>query len=281
MEGKTQRADRGRLSAPRPRAVTTRNSSPSKAEEPPTPQHPDAKPSIPVQVKPAQQEAKAAKVEPPMAADVEEPETPAASSAWSEFSRGDPKSPKIAVTFDAGWENRPGAKILDVLAKHHVHSTFFLTGRWAEKNPDLTKRIFAEGHEIGNHTWSHKRLTKLSAAQIAEDADKTEQLIVKLTGKSTKPLLRVPYGTRDKRVVSILAKLGYRSIYWDEDCWDSVKPNVTSAEIEARVIAKTRNGSVILMHIGSEATANALDSIIEKLETAGFQPVTVGELLNS
>ena len=200
---------------------------------------------------------------------------------WAEFSRGDPNSPKIALTFDAGWENKPGTKILDVLAKHHLHSTFFLTGKWVEKNPDLTRRIAAEGHEIGNHTWSHRRLTKLSTGEITEEADKTEQLIVKITGKSTKPLLRVPYGSRDKRVLAVLAKLGYRSIYWDEDCWDSVKPNVTSAEIEERVLAKTRNGSVVLMHIGSEATANGLDSILEKLQAAGFQPMTVGELLNN
>lgn len=201
------------------------------------------------------------------------------STDWTEFSRGNPNSPKIALTFDAGWENKPGTKILEILAKRHVRSTFFLTGKWVEKNPDLTRRIFDEGHEIGNHTWSHKRLTKLSAGEITEEVEKTEQLIVKLTGKSTKPLLRAPYGNRDKRVLSTLRKLGYRSIYWDEDCWDSVKPNVTSAEIEQRVITKTRNGSVVLMHVGSEATANALDSILQKLQAAGFQPVTVGELL--
>lgn len=267
-----------RQSVPRPpskaRNSAPKRSEPTRSEEPP-PQEARVKPSLPT--KPPLPEVQA---KPVAADDVEQPKTPT-SSAWSEFSRGDPNSPKIAITFDAGWENKPGLKILGVLAKHSVHSTFFLTGKWVEKNPDLTRRIIAEGHEIGNHTWSHKRLTKLTAAEIAEEADKTEQLIVKLTGKSTKPLLRTPYGNRDKRVLSILAKLGYRSIYWDEDCWDSVKPNVTSAEIEQRVLVKTRKGSIVLMHIGSEATADALDSILQKLQAAGFQPVTVGELLNS
>ena len=263
MESSRQSEPRARATAPETEAPTARKA--TKTSEPPPKDTEPLKPK-PISTKPDESPKE---------------ESPAPTDDWTEFSRGNPESPRIALTFDAGWENKPGDKILDVLAKHHVRSTFFLTGRWVEKNPDLTRRISSEGHEIGNHTWSHKRLTKLSAAQITEETDKAEKIIVNLTSKSTKPLLRVPYGERDKRVLSTLAKLGYRSIYWDEDCWDSVKPNVTPAEIEARVTAKTRNGSVVLMHIGSEATANALDSILEKLQAAGFQPVTVGELLNN
>jgi len=245
----------------------------TKPEKEPSPQRAIEKPNPPT--KPPEAEAQAKSV---AKDDVELPPAPT-SGDWSEFSRGNPNSPKIALTFDAGWEYKPGIEILDVLAKHRIHCTFFLTGRWADKNQNLTKRIHAEGHEIGNHTWFHKRLTKLTASEIEAEADKTEQLIIKLTGKSTKPLLRVPYGARDKRVLSILAKLGYRSIYWDEDCMDSVKPNITASDIEKRVMSKTRNGSVVLMHIGSQATADALDSLLQKLLAAGFQPVTVGELL--
>lgn len=199
--------------------------------------------------------------------------------SWSEFSRGNPNSPKIALTFDAGWENKPGEKILDTLAEHGVQCTFFLTGKWVEKNQELTRRIADSGHEIGNHTYSHKSLTNLSAGQIADEAEKTEQLIVKITGRSTKPLLRVPYGSRDKRVLAALQKLGYRSIYWDMDCHDSVKPGITASQIEQRVLAKVRKGSVVLMHIGSSPTADCLDSLLTKLKEAGYQPVTVSELM--
>ena len=274
MESRPSQQSAPALKPSRPKNVATQRSEPPKPEEP-SPKEASRKPDPPVTA--PHPKAKPATV---ATDDAEQPAHPV-SNAWAEFSRGNPDSPKIALTFDAGWENRPGPKILDVLAKHNIHSTFFLTGMWVEKNQNLTRRIIAEGHEIGNHTWSHKRLTKLSASEIEAEADKAEQLIIKITGRSAKPLLRIPYGERDKRVLSVLAKLGYRSIYWDEDCLDSVKPNVTSDEIEERVMRKTRNGSVVLMHIGSDATANALDSILQKLQVAGFQPVTVGELLNN
>ena len=202
------------------------------------------------------------------------------SRARNEVSRGSEDSPKIALTFDAGWEYKPGGRILDVLAKHNVRATFFLTGRWVEKNPDLARRIAAEGHRIGNHTYSHRSLTKLSSAEIAEEAKKTEQLVLELTGRSTKPLLRVPYGARNKRVLSVLEELGYCSIYWDVDSRDAYKANITPAEIEQRVLSKVRNGSIVLMHIGSKATADALDSLLQKLVDAGYQPVTVSETLS-
>lgn len=196
-----------------------------------------------------------------------------------EFARGDVSGPRIALTFDAGSGAAPASDILDTLAKHGIHATFFLTGKWVEKNPDLTRRIVAEGHSIGNHTFSHRRLTDLSSGEIIDEIERTEQLIMQLTGKSTKPLLRVPYGARDKRVLSVLEGLGYTSIYWDLDSWDSVKAGITSGEIEQRVLGRVRNGSVILMHCGSRPTADALDSILQKLEAAGYQPVTIGELM--
>lgn len=198
---------------------------------------------------------------------------------FAEAARGNTKSKKIALTFDAGADSSPTGEILDALAKHHVHATFFLTGRWITKNPDLVRRIAADGHEIGNHTYSHKRLTGLDAAQIADEVEKTDRLVVELTGKSTKPLLRVPYGSRDDRVLQELKNLGYRSVYWDVDCWDSVRPDYTPADIEKRVLGLMENGSIVLMHCGSKASASALDALLEKLSAEGYQQVTVSELL--
>lgn len=197
----------------------------------------------------------------------------------NEFSRGSDNSPKIALTFDAGASSTPTPKILDVLAKHNLHATFFLTGKWLRQNPELGRRIVEEGHEVGNHTYSHKRLTTLSEGDIAKEVGRTEELVLETTGRSAKPLLRVPYGDRDERVLSTLAELGYYSIYWDLDSWDSVKANITSDEIKQRVIGKTRNGSIILMHCGSAATADALDSMLQKLLNAGYEPVSVSELM--
>jgi peptidoglycan/xylan/chitin deacetylase (PgdA/CDA1 family) len=211
----------------------------------------------------------------------EPPPTPQTAVVGGEVSRGDPNSRRIALTFDAGWEFKPVDDILEALARHNVRATFFLTGRWVEKNPELTRRIAAEGHEIGNHTYSHRRLTELSDGEIAKEAERTEQLVLKTAGLSTEPLLRVPYGDRNKRVLSVLKEQGYQSIFWDVDSWDGYKKGITSAEIERRVLTKTRNGSIVLMHCGSQATADALDSILQKLTDAGYEPVTVSELLGA
>jgi peptidoglycan/xylan/chitin deacetylase (PgdA/CDA1 family) len=196
-----------------------------------------------------------------------------------EISHGDRTSTKIAVTFDAGGDAQPLEKILETLAKHKVHCTFFLTGQWIKRNPLLVKKIALEGHEIGNHTYSHKRLSELSDSEIVDEIAKTEQLVLELTGRSTKPLLRVPYGARDKRVLDIISQEGYYSVYWDIDSWDSVKKDITSKEIMQRILSKVQNGSIILMHCGSRASAEALDPLLTDLLNSGYQPVTVSELL--
>lgn len=201
--------------------------------------------------------------------------------SWAEVTRGSEYSPKIALTFDAGWESKPTTPILDALARHGIRCTFFLRGRWIENNKDLTRRIAAEGHEIGNHTYSHRRLTNLSRTEIVREAQKVEELVLELTGRSTKPLLRVPYGARDRRVLGVLKQEGYRSIYWHVDSWDGFKRGITAAEVAKRVLDRVENGSIVLMHCGSKATADALDDLIDKLISAGYQPVTVGELLES
>ncbi|MCX6375351.1 MAG: polysaccharide deacetylase family protein [Armatimonadetes bacterium] len=201
------------------------------------------------------------------------------SGRFGEVGRGNPESRKIALTFDAGADSAPASEILDTLAKYKLHATFFLTGKWVEKNPELTRRIAAEGHEIGNHTYSHRRLTEMSPEEMADEVEKTDQLVVKLTGRSTKPLLRVPMGSRDDQVLETLRNLGYRSIYWDIDSWDAVgRKHMTSAGIEERVLGMMRNGSIVLMHCGSKPTADALDSMLQKLIAEGYQQVKVSEL---
>lgn len=195
-----------------------------------------------------------------------------------EFSRGNPAEKRIAITFDAGASAKPAAQILKVLAKHNIKCTFFLTGKWMEQNKSMTRQIVDAGHEIGNHSYSHRRFTDLSDAEIANDIDKTNRVAIELTDQNTKPLFRCPFGARDKRVLKALADQGYKSVYWDIDSWDSVKKDITSKQIEDRVLEKVRNGSVILMHCGSQPTADALDSLLTKLEASGYEPVTISQL---
>ncbi len=245
----------------------------------PTPSKPEdsAKPNLPNSERSAENHAKeSAKPAEQIAKPTHRIST---SDQWNEISHGSRAKPLIALTFDAGADSSPTTDILNTLAKYNLHCTFFLTGKWIERNPELTRRIAAEGHEIGNHTYSHRRLPQLYEGEIISELARTDDLVVRLTGRSTKPLARVPYGSRDKRVLRILAENGYRSIFWDVDSWDAFKAGITADEIRQRVISHVSNGSIILMHCGSKATANALDSMIEKLRESGYQIVTVSELI--
>ncbi|MHB0912102.1 MAG: polysaccharide deacetylase family protein [Armatimonadota bacterium] len=246
----------------------------------------DHKPPKEVVLPPRRVEQPAPRPEPRPAPSAQKPaEKPASpqpsqpSEPGKEYSRGSAESREVALTFDAGASAAPTPEILETLARHGSHATFFLTGRWMEQNPKLARRIVAEGHEIGNHTFSHRRLTSLNAGEIADEVNRTEALALELTGKSTKPLVRVPYGARDARVLALLGDLGYTSIYWDLDSWDSVREGITSLEITDRVTGKIRSGSIVLLHCGSQASADALNGVLDQLESEGYRQVTVSELL--
>ncbi len=185
---------------------------------------------------------------------------------------------KIAITLDAGASPVPTPSILATLKAAGVHVTFFLTGKWCEQNPELVKEIVADGHEIGNHTYSHPDLRKVSDDAIREQLAKTDSLIVNLTGRSTKPYFRPPFGGRDKRVLSIAAEEGYTGVYWSLDSLDAFKKGITGQEIESRVLSRAQGGDIILMHCGSAPTATVLPEVIAKLKQRGFEIVTISEL---
>lgn len=231
--------------------------------------------------KPADQPQQAAEPSDPPAPEPAARPVPMPRDVPGEVSHGSTGSPRIALTFDAGADSRPTDKILKALAAHGVHATFFLTGKWIEKNPAICRRIVAEGHEIGNHSYSHRSFTQLSDSEIGTELERTEELAVKVTGASTKPLWRPPYGARDKRVLRTVGGYGYRSVYWHVDCWDSVKKGITPDQITSRVLSRVGNGSIVLMHCGSQATADALDGLLSRLKARGYQQVTVGTLVGS
>ena len=187
-------------------------------------------------------------------------------------------STRIALTFDAGASPAPTPSILKALRDNGLHVTFFLTGKWCEANPELVKQIAAEGHEIGNHTYSHPDLRKLSDDEIIEQLSKTEDLVKNLTGQSTKPYFRPPYGGRDKQVLSVAGREGYTSVYWSLDCLDAYQKGITAEQIETRVLDRIQGGDIVLMHCGSAATAAALPDLIAKLKERGFVIVKVSEL---
>jgi delta-lactam-biosynthetic de-N-acetylase len=196
-----------------------------------------------------------------------------------EIYRGPMDAKKIALTFDAGAASESTPRILDVLKQENVKATFFLTGKWVNDNPRLTKRIAGDGHIIGNHTYSHPDLAKMTDKQISDQLQSTDDLINQTVGFSSKPLFRFPYGSRDTRVLNAVAKAGYRSIYWTTDSLDW-KPDMTPEKVKERVLGSLGNGAIILVHCGSEKTAEILPDLIRQIKGRGYSLATIPELLN-
>ena len=196
----------------------------------------------------------------------------------AEIALGTTSRPRIALTFDAAGPSEPTARILDILAKHHVHSTFFITGDWANLNPDLVRRIHNGGHEIGNHTMSHPDLRTLSDQGICTELNQAEQVISSFTGVTTRPYYRPPYGGRDNRVRTLAAQIGYRTVYWTIDTLDW-QTTATPDSITKTVMGNIKYGAIILMHAGSQVESDTLDGLMTKIEQMGYQMVTVTQVL--
>jgi peptidoglycan/xylan/chitin deacetylase (PgdA/CDA1 family) len=196
----------------------------------------------------------------------------------AEIALGTTSRPRIALTFDAGGPSEPTARILDILAKHHVHSTFFITGDWANLNPDLVRRIHNEGHEIGNHTMHHPDLRTVADQGVCTELNQAEQVISSLTGVTTRPYYRPPYGGRDNRVRTLSAQIGYRTVYWTIDTLDW-QTTATPDSITKIVMTNIKNGAIILMHAGSQVESETLDGLMTKIEQMGYQMVTVTQVL--
>jgi peptidoglycan/xylan/chitin deacetylase (PgdA/CDA1 family) len=185
--------------------------------------------------------------------------------------------PYIAMTFDDGPHATNTAKLLDMAAKRHIKLTFFVLGECIERNPTVLQREVAEGHEIGNHSWSHPNLAKLSDEAVRSQLQRTEDIIVKTTG--VKPtLMRPPYGELTKRQRSLVNHdFGYKVILWDVDPLDWKRPG--PSVVASRIIAGTHSGSIILSHDIHPPTIEAMPQVFDALLAKGFKFVTVSELL--
>ncbi|GIW04155.1 MAG: hypothetical protein KatS3mg059_0775 [Thermomicrobiales bacterium] len=206
------------------------------------------------------------------------------------YDRGTSGRPEVALTFDAGADRGHAEEILDILKQYGVKASFGVTGHWAEENPDLVKRMVAEGHMVFNHTWSHRSFTGASTAgwdvgvltreERQQELKDTERLIRKLTkGYVTAPYFRPPYGDLDDSVLADLADAGYYiTVMWTCDTlgWNGA----TVDEILDRCAANAEAGDIILLHVGSDTLdAAALPQMIEMIQEKGLELVTVEELL--
>jgi len=197
--------------------------------------------------------------------------------------RGRADKPWVALTLDAGADAAPVPAMLKTLRDRGVTITFFLTGKWIKDNPDLTRQIVADGHEIANHTFTHPDLRNLSDAAILKELGDTEALLEQTTGASSRPFFRPPYGAYDKRVLRLAVGQGYLPIYWTLDSLDSVGEPKTPDFLFERVTAKLSGdklrGAIILAHCGSQPTADALPRILDRFAEMGFEVKKVSEVL--
>jgi peptidoglycan-N-acetylglucosamine deacetylase len=193
------------------------------------------------------------------------------------FSEVNVDGPYIAMTFDDGPHATNTPKLLEMAAERHIKLTFFVIGECVAQNPDVLRREVAEGHEIGNHSWSHPNLAKLSDEGLRTQLRRTEDIIVKTAGIKPK-LMRPPYGELTKRQrILVNHEFGYKVILWDVDPLDWKRPG--SDIVAQRIIAGARPGSIILSHDIHPPTIAAMPQVFDALLAKGFKFVTVSELL--
>ena len=192
---------------------------------------------------------------------------------------GSGESPKIALTFDDGPHPRQTDRILDLLAEYNIHATFFVIGQNAVYYPEPLKRAVSLGHEIGNHTFRHEGISKMSAPMLEKELADTEKVILDLTGVKVS-LFRPPEGACSEAVLVAARHAEYPVILWTVDTrdWDLASTDKIVSTVESKV----RGGSIVLFHDYTARTAHTLDALkilIPKLLDEGYEFVTVSELL--
>ncbi|MBW5445704.1 polysaccharide deacetylase family protein [Cohnella sp. CFH 77786] len=195
------------------------------------------------------------------------------------------KSKVVALTFDDGPDGKYTPQVLDILKKYNVKATFFVVGKQVEKYPDVTLRIVREGHDIGNHSWSHQDLTKLTGQALDDEIDRTQEAVAQAAGGYTPDLVRAPYGAISDSLLDYLHDRKFHHVYWSVDPRDWAGTPV--AAMRENIRKHVRPGSVILLHSfggrkhAIEHTVELLPQIIEDLRKAGYEFATVDEMIDA
>jgi peptidoglycan/xylan/chitin deacetylase (PgdA/CDA1 family) len=183
----------------------------------------------------------------------------------------------VALTFDDGPHPEHTPRLLDILGEHNVRATFYLIGRNVAAWPDVARRIVAEGHDVGNHSWSHPHLATRPFATVLSEIDRTTKVIEDITGRSP-TTFRPPYGsftvTQSRR---LFAERGLATVLWSVDPHDWRRPG--PEEVTRRILRHTRAGSIILTHDIHWGTVTAMPATIAGLEARGLSPDLLAPLL--
>ncbi|MFZ3591411.1 delta-lactam-biosynthetic de-N-acetylase [Bacillus sp. DJP31] len=193
---------------------------------------------------------------------------------------GDPSKKEIYLTFDNGYENGYTSPILDVLKKKKVPATFFVTGHYLKSQPDLIKRMDAEGHIIGNHSWHHPDLTKVSDVRLKNELELVREEFEKLTGKKGMQYLRAPRGIFSERTLALSGQLGYTNIFWSLAFVDwKIDQQQGWMHSYNQVMKQIHPGSILLMHTVSKDNSIAMEKIITDLQAQGYVFKSLDDLM--
>ena len=193
---------------------------------------------------------------------------------------GDPAKKVLYLTFDAGYENGCTAKILDILKKHNVPAAFFLVGNYMQTHPDLVKRMADEGHTVGNHTMHHPDMSKISTEEaFRAELEGVETLYKEITGAEMPKFYRPPQGVYSQKNLEMAQKMGYKTVFWSlayVDWNNDAQPTKDFAF--KKLLPRTHNGAVVLLHSTSQTNAQILDELLTKWKALGYRFASVEEL---
>ena len=193
---------------------------------------------------------------------------------------GNTEEKVIYLTFDAGYENGATEKILDALKKHNAPASFFLVGNYLEKNPDLVRRMVKEGHIVANHTMHHYDMSKLSdKAAFSKELTDLENLYREITGGEMPKYYRPPQGIYSQENLEMAKDLGYKTVFWSLAYvdWNNDK-QPTSNYAFSKLLPRTHNGAVVLLHSTSATNAQIMDELLTKWEEMGYRFASIEEL---
>ena len=194
------------------------------------------------------------------------------------------RSKKMALTYDDGPNDPHTLRLLEVLAKHSVHATFFMLGRYVQQQPEIAREVAKAGHVIGNHTFDHPLLIFKSSSEIKSQLTACRQALNDAVGEHSN-LFRPPFGGRRPAVLRIAREMGLQPVMWNVTGYDWSAPPVE--HIEKKVTRQVRGGDVLLLHDGGHLemgadrshTVIATDRIITRYKAKGYEFVTIPEMM--
>ena len=193
---------------------------------------------------------------------------------------GNEEEKVLYLTFDAGYENGFTGAILDSLKKHEAKAAFFLVGGYIQKNADLVRRMVREGHTVGNHSMHHKNMSQVAEpAVFRSELEDVEVLFREVTGQELPKFYRPPQGVYSEENLKMAKELGYKTVFWSLAYVDWNNDNQpTREEAFAKLLPRTHNGAVVLLHATSRTNAEILDELLTKWEEQGYRFGTMEEL---